>query len=130
MTKKLSAACLFLFLHGSAEAASCPKASWEQIKQSILTQSPRTTSAQLVFFSPWCGECKNHMKNESGLTKVFINTFDEETRGAAVMEKYGIKHPCFTDVDLSTLFRVKMLPTVKDIDLTRSENSDKALSLK
>lgn len=104
--------------YGKANAESrCPKITWFQLKKDLDSRFPKNTQLKLVFFSPWCGACKQHLKQDSTGLTIFINTFDEEQRAEAIMKTFGISNLCYSDADLSQVFNVRSLPSLRDIRL-------------
>lgn len=72
-------------------------------------------SIHLVFFSPWCGSCREHLmaSPKEGKTTLYIGTFDSQERiTQAIEHARGNSQNCFWDQEqkVAEFFGVKEVP--------------------
>ncbi len=110
---KVIIGCFFscVFLPAKAE---CKKVEDTEFNSMLQHNKP----LELVFFSSWCGDCKDHLENLAKLQNkikskiIIINTFDRIENGNKALKELKIELPCYFDKDkvIANKFNVKSVP--------------------
>ncbi len=103
--------CSLVFIHANAD---CKKV--DDIEFNAILQNNKPL--ELVFFSSWCGDCKEHLeelaKTQNTINKkvIIINTFDTIENGNKVLKKLKINLPCYFDKDrvIAKKYNIKSVP--------------------
>lgn len=94
------------FRHKAEAAASCPEATFDQIKSALSGSG----DVELVFFASWCASCKDHLTEKHAKNVVFIAAFDEQKRAEKVLDSFHVTSRCFTSDDTASALSVRSLP--------------------
>lgn len=90
----------------SSLAADCPPMTMEEYRARYAAAPP----PRLVFFSSWCGDCKEHLVAKHPPGTLFVATFDEKERAERAMAAFQPDGKCVLDSGIAKAFGVKVVP--------------------
>lgn len=81
-------------------------------------QNEPSKSLAVVFFSAWCSDCAVHLKSLKNANTLLIGAFDKKERVEKIVQKLGLKNPCFTDAGVAARLGVKVVPATRTLNET------------